>query len=704
MKALIWKECRENLKWVMLPALLLLVPIVGLMGLQSIVQWGLSFYVSLVAGVFAAVLGFVQVHPEAHGDRRALLLHRPVSRSQIFLAKAIAGVGLYLLALGIPVAVIVALAATPGHVAKPFAWPMALPLVADVLVGVVYYFGGMLAAQREARWYASKCLGLAAGLFCSILVWTLPEFRHAALAIGIVGGFAAVAAWGSFCAGGAYAPQPRLARAALAVTFLIGLSAVSFLGNYFVGRWLEPHSNYTYQLDRQGRVLVVHSGEGQLRVTDLQGRTPPDLEGVSHEDFHALEEIAAPYRTGARATTRSYRSWNRFHIDHKNETRLGSEDWWYVPDQGRLLGYDRQSNRLVGSFGPEGFAAPGEPVRERFTGPLYHGTNFPKAFTPAYLAFPGGVYWVDFRKRTIQTLFTPAAGETILWADRWKLEKQNTSLAFVGTDRAVHVLDEAGVRLASAPVPADLENHQVGSFGLLDNPRRYWVWCAPKWYLGLDVLETLPAYVVEYDAQGREVARREVPPRPGGARATGPREPYNEPSYTPALAGLVTPPAEAAVLAGTTWYLLSDVRENQGRETPPLLGFLLFTTQFFIPGVRWYAAAHAGLVFGFASLMALTAVACALICFLLARRHAFSRSRCVGWALLGLSFGWVGLALMLALQEWPARVVCPKCRKPRVVTRDMCEHCGALHAAPAADGTEIFEPADSTPQAALAGG
>ena len=41
---------------------------------------------------------------------------------------------------------------------------MALPWLADVLTGLVYYFAGMLTAQREARWYGSRCLGLAAAL------------------------------------------------------------------------------------------------------------------------------------------------------------------------------------------------------------------------------------------------------------------------------------------------------------------------------------------------------------------------------------------------------------------------------------------------------------------------------------------------------------------------------------------------------------
>src|SRR5262249_28998387 len=159
-------------------------------------------------------------------------------------------------------------------------WGMTLPLLADVLTGLVYYFAGMLTAQREARWYGSRCLGLAAALGCSYLVWVLPEFRHALLAIVLLGGVVAVAALGSFTAGGAYAPQPRLARAALALTFLAGLSALIFTGKCLLGAWFgQP--NYTgYDLDRQGRVLIRTVERGRLvSVTDLEGQVPEELRG-----------------------------------------------------------------------------------------------------------------------------------------------------------------------------------------------------------------------------------------------------------------------------------------------------------------------------------------------------------------------------------------------------------------------------------------
>src|SRR5262249_61931909 len=85
------------------------------------------------------------------------------------------------------------------------------------------------------------------------------------------------------------------------------------------------------------------------------------------------------------------------------------------------------------------------------------------------------------------------------------------------------------------------------------------------------------------------------------------------------------------------------------------------------------------------------AVLCAVAVCVLARRYAFSPAGRLGWAVCGFLFGWVGLALMAVLHDWPARVPCPRCEQPRRVDRDHCEHCGADHAVAAADGTEVFE-------------
>src|SRR5262249_17424369 len=153
------------------------------------------------------------------------------------------------------------------------------------------------------------------------------------LVIVILCGVTAVAAWGSFAAGGAYAPQPRFAKSALAATFLIALFALSFIAKVFVGRQLEPGTRYAYLLDRQGQLLGLYDIMGEVvTVTDLDGHLPQEFEAL-RPDLHALIESAAPEARVDLIKRQSYRSCNRSLIEYKNVSRPGNEVWWYVPDR-----------------------------------------------------------------------------------------------------------------------------------------------------------------------------------------------------------------------------------------------------------------------------------------------------------------------------------------------------------------------------------
>jgi hypothetical protein len=695
MKSLIWKEFRENFKWIPIPILLIFGP-TALMGPNHLMDMGRLLYASIVAALFGAVLGFLQVHSEAQGDKRSLLLHRPLSRSRIFLAKALAGAGLYLLGLGLPFALVVSVAATPGHLAEPFRWPMALPWLADMAAGLVYYFAGMLAAQAAGRWYGNRCLGLAAGLFCSMVVYSVPEFEYAVLAILLIGGTVAVAAWGSFSTGGVYALQPRVSRLALAATYLMGLFMVGFVAKIELGRWATDVGTMDRPIiDRQGRVLNVHQLHEEFRVTDQEGKVPPGLKSELM-DFHSLQQVTAPqaaYGGVDLAVRRSYRSWNRSMVKHANDTKPGNENWFYAPDQGLLIGYDKVTKRSIGAFGPNGFTRFGEQPPARFEGPLYHVSNFPEALARDYLAFPRGVYRVDFASRSVCTLFEAAERQTVLWASRWEDEQQKATLAFVGTDTSIEVIEETGRRVASLPLAYELANWNVQGAGRLENPRRYWVWFEPHWYLPPDSLQTLSGHLVEYGEAGRELTRQTVPLRPGGVPLCDPRMLNFEPTSFLSLCGLVTPPAEFVLLSGIKQYLVGDVRRHDGREMWPVISFLFFSTQFYLPSVGYLPTTPPGLTWSFGGLMVVTAVLSGPICLLMCRRYALTPAVCVRWACCGLLFGPLGLLLLLAVQQWPARLPCPKCRALRVVTLATCEHCGAGHAAPAPDGTEIFEDA-----------
>ena len=58
MRALIWKELCENLKWVSLPALVI-GSLIALFRMLAPMDEGFLFFLGIVAGIFGAALGFV---------------------------------------------------------------------------------------------------------------------------------------------------------------------------------------------------------------------------------------------------------------------------------------------------------------------------------------------------------------------------------------------------------------------------------------------------------------------------------------------------------------------------------------------------------------------------------------------------------------------------------------------------------------------
>jgi hypothetical protein len=261
----------------------------------------------------------------------------------------------------------------------------------------------------------------------------------------------------------------------------------------------------------------------------------------------------------------------------------------------------------------------------------------------------------------------------------------------VCTEQSIHVLTEAGAPVASAPRAFDLASWRV-SVVRLESPQRYVIRYQPSSCLEPEEVASTPLHLIAYDTAGRELSRRNLPQLSN-----------TPPSSGVALFGLTTPPAELATLAVALTHLRSQARASNGRDTWIHQMLLEEWTGHFLPGIAQGTGRQRHLLPGFVALSLLSAAGCALACFLLARRHAFSRGACIGWALCGLLFGWTGLVLLLVLKDWPARISCPSCRQMRRVDREQCEHCAAPHATPAPDGTEIFERAAAAPAPALAG-
>ena len=134
----------------------------------------------------------------------------------------------------------------------------------------------------------------------------------------------------------------------------------------------------------------------------------------SSEDLPRLTGPEAPYMETPLFW--SYRNSGRFYVECKNDSKPGNEVWYFDQAEGRLVGYDMSYHHLLGRFGPDGFT----PAGVRAGGTLPRRASLPRMIvgTPVHIPFlvcSDGVYTVDFARRTIRTLFTPAAGETVTY-------------------------------------------------------------------------------------------------------------------------------------------------------------------------------------------------------------------------------------------------------------------------------------------------
>ena len=167
MKAMLWKELRENLKW---GALAFLALIMGEFYALSAAHTSSSDNyrdLTLMSSAFLLVSAFgcsaigvglalVQVLPELRRDQWAALLQRPVSRGTIFLGKVGAGLLLYLGATLLAFVASVAYVIMPGQFAAPMVPGMLIPGLSDLCLGMAFYSGTLLICLDRGPWWTRR--------------------------------------------------------------------------------------------------------------------------------------------------------------------------------------------------------------------------------------------------------------------------------------------------------------------------------------------------------------------------------------------------------------------------------------------------------------------------------------------------------------------------------------------------------------------
>jgi len=672
MKALIEKDLRENQKvaWLGLLIFSLLLLATYLSGiatlthlvegsgtgdfsaLQPLLSPSLLAEAAYFCAIFGVALGWLQSRNEAHRDLWAFLIHRPVTRTEIFRGKTIAGLCLYVFGAGLPLAVLLAAVRWPGHIAAPFEWAMVLPLAAIFLTGVPWYFAGLLTGLRQARWYASRGFGLVLALLPSLCVFNVPEFWQALLLTAVVVVILGTAVWGAYQSGGYDRGQPVSGRLALIIAMTAGCGGALFAGaGLLFNLVLEPWSDLSYvvsnyQMTQDGSLYKVTqraNPQVSVEIVDLDGHLlldPKTGRKMEREEFQKHLAVGANIAAKLDNQDRFLNAERFFALWSTTDKTL-----WYLDRHGKLGGYDARTRKYTGSLNPQGHD--GSSSTEPFLRLPDYG-NYDNSPDRKLVATARILYQADFKTRALKAVFSLTNDDQICafcgYAGPRFRGDENDQLKslFLTTQKTVRLLDSEGRSVFAVPHPGSVEYPQVQISFLRatnDSTPSFAVWFFPEEERNLKSGWKMPIHIL-WMGPGQTVAKSaDLPVLRPSVNTSWPNE--------LALA-LLPPPAHLAFDKNvySPWNVLS------------------FVLAALSAGIAWW----------------------------LARRHNSSVAAGLGWTLFVLLLGMAGLLTLLCVQEWPAREPCPNCKKLRAVDRELCEHCQSPFPPPEKNGTEIFAP------------
>jgi len=694
LKAMFWKECRENVRWAVLALLALSLGLAYAWYHLFQQSYWPSFsnvwstenlVLTITTPLIGLALGLLQVLPELRRDQWAFLVHRPASRTTLFFGKALPGVCLYLLATSPPLLGLAAWAASPSHVPAPFDFRFTLAGWAAILAGLPFYFAGLLVALRPARWYGSRALPLLTALLAPWAAAQLTEFLPVVLICLLVTAVLCAAAWGSFLTGGEYKEQTRPARFALGLALypamlavgvgalMLSMAAYNALGGRAFGanEWWRTD----YRIDTQGRIFEAaehNDGKGHTEktVTDLAGRPVDARLWQNLNQQHKLLNLSYLFLKNTAETRYShYSDASRYVLNLTTDIAATNQTYWYYETTSRrIICYNVAANvaSVRGYLGPDGFGP--DPARVRQFEAARPEENQLAGFR--LLQFPHSLYWHRLADPAVGLIQAAPGSEgirgtTAVGGSAEGTNEEPGQVLAVAADRQITLyaaaqssISIAPTKLFSTPMAFDMDSGSGLQIAMLPDHSRFFFW-----YEVWDAAR--PNHVVSVAADGRVVKTETVPSPASRATAAKP------PSFIQGLPALMVPPAAMATSA--VYAVIGHTLKDQTAES------------------WWRGFGSGGLLFVALFFSTLGGLAAAIPAWLISRRLGDGWRGQVSWGLGVFWLGGYGVLLLLALRAWPARVPCPNCGRQRAVDNEACEHCGAAWARPRRDGTEIFD-------------
>ncbi len=426
-----------------------------------LVSWGqvLMMIGCPIAGV---CLGVFQARPDADEKMWPLLIHRPTSSRIFFAGRVLAGVALYGIAAGVPMAVFFGYAFFQHGV--PYHWTFMLPGLADFSTGLVYYLAGSLAVTRMGRIYGSRLLPLAGAAACSVLVLSVPRFYEAMGLVGIFLVIYGIALHGAHATKGYQLKGATAGRLATGMTLFAGLALIGVVVSFFAryraalianeqqdevyirAETLTPGWQRLAQTQSVTRFLILPDGSlGKSIYTppppDIRAKLnfeeypyqiffrvgPPEVEvrptkeDLSEASRHTgyMDMIApqSPYREIGAQEGRIQVPFVSSALDSAalaaQQTNIAvrnqAEKWWYLKPSGVIQGFEIPSGKLIGTLGMNGFHSGRFGVRG-LGASMYSSEDW----MPTHSLTSDGSYSINLGQRTVTPTWTFPTGEKII--------------------------------------------------------------------------------------------------------------------------------------------------------------------------------------------------------------------------------------------------------------------------------------------------
>jgi hypothetical protein len=658
MKALFRKDLRENFGLAILGAVILSLILLKNIGfaessaIQMVRNGGNSYDLQPVLSsatlttcpfffvIFAGLLGFVQSRNESHKDMWAFLIHRPTTRTQIFLGKISAGLLLYFLGAGIPLLLFVVYLSIPGHIAAPFEWAMVLPLTMIWLSGIASYFAGMITGLRQARWFGSKTFAFGGAIMATVTVFTDIGLWQSMIALTLFIVILGTALWGAYQSGGFYRGQPVLGKATLVLSLMAGSGLVITLTvglfQSTLGRDNHSFSYRTYSISRNGTIFIESNNGGDVSFMDLEGKRALNPEtGKPWSEKEFLQFRSATYSATAdyKNESRRYSTYYRHRAFFKPWSYSG-KNLWYTDRHGKLKGYNVETRQLVGEIVPSGATGDDPFVESPYSGDYVNSYNLPHL-----LSTRSSVYLVDLESRQMKPIFTTSATNPI----GGFYEAEYATNALILTKETISMINGLGYTILTLPYqpgPGTYPSVTVANLTAGSNqPYQFEVMLSPDSAQNYKTGWKMPLKVIAV-------------PKDAGATNTTELPTLRESEYKQPFEDLM------AALEPTVTKINYSKLTLHKKSLP---AFCLCAM-------------------------------CAGVTVFFGRRYKFSNGALIAWALFVFLGGVFALMTFFCVQEFPKREVCPKCKKLRTVDHELCDHCGAEFAPPELNGTEIFEP------------